>query len=171
MPDPTPTVVTPVSLEMAVRVEEPTPVLVEQDEAQGFAYDIEVVEVKNHRRVHKHQRGRCIAAITAEIKSKMGTPQVSGANTLAIRHLAFNRCKELKIRPKHAREIIELVIAAVYVPDKVDADRVTFENSRATRAKYARVSYVTKSWLYKKFMSERAHAMFGSVHSSGPSSA
>jgi len=134
----------------------------------GFAKRVTVVEVSQHRRVHKHQRGRFVASITSEIKAKMGIPVKSKANDLTIRYLANGRCKELGVRPKHSQAIVELVLVMVYTPDKCDVAAAELSNSRARKAAWNDHSWASKSQLYRMFTPRFLHDLNTHGPSDGP---
>jgi hypothetical protein len=80
----------------------------------------DVVEVKEHRRVPKRNRGNYVAAVVSQIKNVLGVPQQTAANRLVVRRMANNIMRQHGVRPTHIREHIELVIAGVFVPDAHD---------------------------------------------------
>jgi len=137
----------------------------------GFAKRVTLVEVSQHRRVHKHQRGRFVASITSEIKAKMGIPAKSKANDLTIRYLANGRCKELGVRPKHSQAIVELVLVMVYTPDDCDVAASELTNSCARKAAWDKYSWANKSLLYRAFMPKFFHNLSTHGPADGPVSA
>lgn len=131
----------------------------------GFERRSAVQQVDRHRRVLG--KGQMVAAITAEIKSKLGAPVRNRDNDLTIRYLAGQRCTDLGVRPHHQRSVIERTLAMVYAPDDADVEGVELFNSRAMHDAHARLAYAGKSNLYRTFVSRRTHALFFSGPPSG----
>jgi hypothetical protein len=93
--------------------------VVEDDVGSVLKRQVEKVEqVRKHRRVHSPLP--FVAAIIAEIKCQMGLPKRTEANMLVVRRMANNLCIERRVRPTHAKEIISLVVALVFIPDASD---------------------------------------------------
>jgi len=126
----------------------------------GFKKDCEEVEVRQHRRVHKKQRGGVVAALVAEIKAKLGMPNQTAANDLVIRSLAYMRCRELKIRPKHSQAIVSQVIVLVYCPDHTDIDAAIIRNSKEYTLRMAALDYENRSRIYRLLVPKSVHAFF-----------
>jgi len=80
----------------------------------------DVVEVKRHRRLPHTRSGDYVAAVVSEIKTRLGCPPANAANLLAVRRMANNICSNHGLRPTHAREAVELIVAGVFVPDAPD---------------------------------------------------
>jgi len=123
---------------------------VSQRQETGFARRKMVVEVDQHRRVTA--KSPLVAALTAEIKSKLGTPLKNGANDLTIRYLAASRCKELGVRPLHTRSVVEWVIVMVYTPDHADVSAAVLSRSHANEQAHATLAYAKKSSFFKAFV-------------------
>nr|QNM36905.1 hypothetical protein [Forsythia suspensa tombusvirus] len=85
----------------------------------------DVVEVKQHRRIRKGHRGDYAASVVREIKNRLGTPRQTEDNFLAVRRMANNIMEKHGLRPSHVGEVIERVIAGVFIPD--DEDQVRAE--------------------------------------------
>jgi len=137
------------------------------DIVSTFVKSDKQVTVEQHRRVNKHHRGQFVSALVAEIKTKLGQPVKSKANDLVIRHLAYSRCKEVGVRPKHAQDIVSKVCVMVYVPDQLDIDAVTLENSNANAGQYSKLSYAKRGSVYRAWIPFKLHNLF----SSGPTPA
>jgi hypothetical protein len=136
-------------------------------EFKTYVKTLKEIAVDQHRRVNKHQAGQFVAALVAEIKTKLGLTVKSRANDLVIRHLAYSRCKEVGVRPKHAQEIVAKVCVMVYVPDGTDIDAKTLENSNANALKHAKLSYEKMSSIYRAWIPFTLHSKF----TSGPTQA
>lgn len=80
----------------------------------------DVVEVSRHRRLPHHHRGHYASAVVSEIKNRLGCPAPNAANLLAVRRMAINIITKHGLRPSHVREVIEIVVAGVFVPDSSD---------------------------------------------------
>jgi len=78
----------------------------------------DVVEVKRHRRVTK--KAPYVRAVVSEVKNRLGLCTPNAANLLAVRRMAWNIMDKHGVRPTHMRELIELVVVGVFVPDKED---------------------------------------------------
>lgn len=136
---------------------------------EGFAKRVTRVEVDQHRRCTSESR--LVSAIVCEIKAKLGMPIKNAANTLTIRYLANSRCKDLGVRPAHARAIVELVIVLVYAPDVSDVRAAELQGSNAIRRAHADHSYATKSKVYKAFVPRCVHSLFASGPVTGSATA
>lgn len=80
----------------------------------------DVVEVTRHRRLPHRHNGHYAAAVVSEIKNRLGCPAANAANLLVVRRMANNIIGKHGLRPSHVREVIELVVAGVFVPDESD---------------------------------------------------
>lgn len=102
----------------------------------------DVVEVKAHRRLpfHPHARGEYAASVVSEIKNRLGCPAPNAANLLAARRLALNAMCKHGVRPTHQREVIEKIIAGVFIPDENDLVGAKMLASVATANLRAEVS-------------------------------
>lgn len=94
------------------------PAIPESGPSSVYRLAQDVVEVKRHRRVRKHNR--YARAVAAEIKNRLGCPAPNAANLLAVRRMANNIMEKHGVRPSHIRQTIELVVAGVFVPDEED---------------------------------------------------
>jgi len=95
----------------------------------------DVVEVKNHRRVHKHMQEAYVYSVVAEIKNRLGVPKHNAANLLAVRRMANQIMVKHGVRPTHIRRSIELVIAGVFIPDDHDILGAKVRASNIVRAR------------------------------------
>jgi len=80
----------------------------------------DVVEVKRHRRLPHQHRGDYVASVVSDIKNRLGCPNPTEANKLAVRRMANNICNQHGVRPSHMRVVVEVIIAGVFVPDDAD---------------------------------------------------
>lgn len=135
----------------------------------GFERRSAVVQVDKHR--HVLSNSKVVAAIVAEIKSKLGKPTRTRDNDLTIRYLANARCGELGIRPHHTRAIVERTIVLVYAPDEADMEAAKLDNSATLLRAHADYAYHGRSSLYRRFVSRRMHALFFSGPPTGSASA
>lgn len=126
----------------------------------GFARRVDIVKVDQHRRVT--ESSKLVAAIVAEVKAKLGMPIKNAANDLTIRFLAASRCKDLGVRPLHAREVVELVIVLVYAPDAADVRAAVMQGSKTVRDAHAAHDYAQRSTVYKTFVPRCVHSLFHS---------
>lgn len=87
---------------------------------EGLEYVLETspVMVKHHRRVHKHNRIPYMTSIVAEVKMRFGTPQKTLSNEKAVHRYASELMRKHGLRPTHARQMLPLVVAASFIPDK-----------------------------------------------------
>jgi len=119
----------------------------------------DVVEVKQHRRIPSRNRSDYGAAVTAEIKNRLGTPKDNEANRLAVRRMAHNIMSRHGVRPTHMRAVIERVIAAVFIPDEEDVIAAGMVKSRYASTMRSRVQGAgpsnkwtdIKEWLAEAF--------------------
>jgi len=88
--------------------------------SRNFTICQDVVEVKNHRRVHKHMQEAYVYSVVAEIKNRLGVPKNNAANLLAVRRMANQIMVKHGVRPTHIRRAIELIVAGVFIPDDYD---------------------------------------------------
>jgi hypothetical protein len=80
----------------------------------------DVIEVKKHRRLPHSKTGDYIAVCVSDIKNRLGCPAPTAANMMAVRRMAKNMMDNHGLRPTHVRDVIETVIAGVFVPDSQD---------------------------------------------------
>lgn len=93
----------------------------------------DVVEVKAHRRLPHSRHGDYVASMVSEVKNRLGCPKPTEANKLAVRRMVFNNATQHGLRPTALREVLELVVAGVFVPDEQDlaAARMFASNTQA----------------------------------------
>jgi len=104
--------------------------LPDEEATKVFVKCQDVVEVKQHRRIHRAHRGDYIATVVGEIKNRLGVPKQTEANRLAVRRMANNIMTRHGVRPSHVRATIEVVIAGVFVPDENDLASAKILQSR-----------------------------------------
>jgi len=80
----------------------------------------DVVEVKRHRRLPHQHKGDYAASVVSEIKNRLGCPAPNAANLLAVRRMAINSCNQHGLRPSHVRDVVERIVAGVFIPDEED---------------------------------------------------
>jgi len=88
--------------------------------SRNFTICQDVIEVKDHRRVHKHMQEAYVYSVVTVIKNRLGVPKNNAANLLAVRRMANQIMVKHGVRPTEIRRSIELVIAGVFIPDNYD---------------------------------------------------
>lgn len=124
----------------------------------AFAKNVEPIEVARHRRIGTHKKHLFIDSLVCEIKAKLGTPPRTKANLLAVRHIAYSRCKEVNLRAVDTRRAVELAVEMVFVADQVDIDAAHLANSRAVARQNALLRYESKSPFFRSMVGANTYA-------------
>jgi hypothetical protein len=95
-------------------------------------------EESPHRRVRV--RAPFVVATVVEIKNEMGCPTLTPANRLVVRKKAYDIMKGRGLRPVHIGQIIEQIVALVFVPT-------------ATEISYRRL-YSSREWTIRRRLFE-----------------
>jgi hypothetical protein len=93
---------------------------VEDKASRNYTCCQDILEVRSHRRIHLRKYNQYVCAVKAEIKNRLGVPKRNAANQLAVRRMAQQIMMKHGLRPSHMRPAIEMVIAAVFIPDEHD---------------------------------------------------
>jgi len=73
-----------------------------------------------NRRISRHRRGEYISGVSGTIKNKLGVPKDNAANRLCVRRMAVQLMDGHGVRPSHQRQVLEVIISMVFIPDEMD---------------------------------------------------
>lgn len=98
-------------------------------------YDMELVSVKQHRRIHKRHAMPYAATVLAEVRTRFGVPSRTAANELAVRRHAKDIMTKHGLRPTHMARLLPYICRVAFIPTDDDIHAATWGNSEAAKAR------------------------------------
>lgn len=92
-----------------------------------------ILEVKNHRRIHKKHRNEFATCILAAVKLKFGMPERSRANELAIRRFVAQQMQQRGVREVDAARVTPYIVAAAFIPSDAEIGAAAWLNTRVAK--------------------------------------
>lgn len=92
-----------------------------------------VLEVKNHRRIHKKHNNEFAMCILAAVKLKFGMPERSRANELAIRRFVAQQMQQRGVREVDAARVTPYIVAAAFIPSDAEIGAAAWLNTRVAK--------------------------------------
>lgn len=98
-------------------------------------FDLEKVNVKLHRRIHRRHAMPYAAVVLAEVRTRFGTPIRSAANELAVRRYARDIMIKHGLRPTHTVKLLPYICRVAFIPTDDDIHAATWAASSAAQAR------------------------------------
>jgi len=94
-----------------------------------------VLEVKNHRRIHKKHTNEFATCILAAVKLKFGVPERSRANELAIRRFVAQQMQQRGVREVDAARVTPYIVAAAFIPSDAEIGASAWLRTREAKSR------------------------------------